>query len=71
MNEKSLISENKGDESFDCKDYKRRILFKSILVKHKVTVHGGKWITSLSLLQCQFYFRVAMKLDKVSMGNTK
>ena len=35
MNEKSLISENKGDESFDCKDYKRRILFKSILVKLK------------------------------------
>ena len=24
-----------------CKDYKRRILFKSILVKRKVTVHGG------------------------------
>ena len=41
MKTKKLISKNKGDDSFPCKDCNKRFSFKSLLVKHKVTVHGG------------------------------
>jgi hypothetical protein len=41
MKTKKLASKNKWDESFPCKDFNKRYSFKSLLVKHKVTVHEG------------------------------
>lgn len=41
MKTKKLISKNKGNESFPCKDCNKRYSFKSLLVKHKFTVHEG------------------------------
>ena len=35
MKEKSVRSENKGDESFPCKDYKRRIFLKAFWLNIK------------------------------------
>ena len=53
MKANSVISENKGDESFPRKAYKSRILFKSTLVKHQVTVHGGN-CQKVSYFLCNF-----------------
>ena len=41
MKTKKLTSKNKWNESFPCKDFNKRYSFKSLLVKHKVTVHEG------------------------------
>ena len=36
-----IVIEKKGYESFPCEDCNKRFLFKSLLVKHKATVHEG------------------------------